>query len=206
MDNSFDIDLVLEVLKRRHKIFRNEDDLKVKLYDVIRDIYRNVRIETEYSAPFSTRKDIDIVVIINNEYYPIELKYKNSSFKGIVDNIEYDLPADYAQNIGRYLFLKDIERIEKFRDNEPLFKKGYTIFITNDLSYLNVTTNEDIEFSIHEGAIKSGVLNWNREIPKTGYEEVITLKGSYEMNWKEFSKINDEKAGAFMYLVNEIDK
>ena len=76
MDNSFDIDLVLEVLKRRHKIFRNEDDLKVKLHDVIRDIYRNLRVETEYYASFDNKKDIDIVVITDNGYYPIELKYK----------------------------------------------------------------------------------------------------------------------------------
>lgn len=206
MDNSFDIGLVLEVLKRRHKIFRNEDDLKVKLYDVIRDIYRNLRVETEYYASFDNKKDIDIVVIMGNEYYPIELKYKKSAFKGIVDSIEYNLSNDEARNIGRYLFLKDIERIEKFRDNEPLFKKGYTIFITNDLSYLKETSNEDIEFSIHEGVIKTGTLNWNRETPKKDYEEPITLKGTYTMNWKEFSKINDEKAGTFMYLVNEIDK
>lgn len=206
MDNSFDIYLVLEVLKRRHKIFRNEDDLKVKLHDVIRDIYRNLRVETEYYASFDNKKDIDIVVITDNGYYPIELKYKKSAFKGIVDNMEYNLSNDVAQNIGRYLFLKDIERIEKFRNNEPLFIKGYTIFITNDLSYLNVSTNEDTEFSIHENAVKTGTLNWNRETPKTGFEEPIILNGTYTMNWKEFSKINDEKAGSFMYLVNEIDK
>lgn len=206
MDNSFDIGLILEVLKRRHKIFRNEDDFKVKLYDVIRDIYRNLRVETEYYASFDNKKDIDIVVIMGNEYYPIELKYKKSAFNGIVDSIEYNLSNDEARNIGRYLFLKDIERIEKFRDNEPLFKKGYTIFITNDLSYLKETSNEDIEFSIHEGVIKTGTLNWNRETPKKDYEDPITLNGTYTMNWKEFSKITDEKAGTFMYLVNEIDK
>ncbi|MCX4254409.1 MAG: hypothetical protein OSJ63_03965 [Bacilli bacterium] len=206
MDNSFDIDLVLEVLKRRHKIFRNEDDLKVKLHDVIRDIYRNLRVETEYYASFDNKKDIDIVVITDNGYYPIELKYKKRAFNGIVDNIEYNFSTDNAQNIGRYLFLKDIERIEKFRNHEPLFKKGYTIFITNDLSYLDITTNEDTEFSIHENAVKTGTLNWNRETLKTGYEEPITLKGAYTMNWKEYSKINDETAGTFMYLVNEVDK
>ncbi len=208
MNTDFDINLVLDELRKRNKIFRNEDDLKQKLRDVILDLYNNARVETEYRSPFDVRKSIDIVVIRDNEYYPIELKYKKLAFKGIVDNIEYNLSTDNAQNENCYSALKDVERIEKFRDNEPLFKKGYTIFLTNDLSYLNVPREnaEYKEFSIHENAVKTGTLNWNRETPKKGYEEPITLKGSYTMNWKEFSKINDEKAGTFMYLVNEIDK
>ena len=55
-------------------------------------MYNNVRVKVEYPAPFNTKKGIDIVVVMDNEYYPIELKYKRKSFKGIVDNIEYDLP------------------------------------------------------------------------------------------------------------------
>lgn len=150
MNTDFDINLVLDELRKRNKIFRNEDDLKQKLRDVILDLYNNARVETEYSSPFDVRKSIDIVLIRDNEYYPIELKYKKLAFKGIVDNIEYNLSTDNAQNENCYSALKDVERIEKFRDNEPLFKKGYTIFLTNDLSYLNVPREnaEYKEFSI----------------------------------------------------------
>ena len=94
MNTDFDINLVLDELRKRNKIFRNEDDLKQKLHDVIRDMYENTRIETEYRSPFDVRKSIDIVVIRDNEYYPIELKYKKLAFKGIVDNIEYNLSTD----------------------------------------------------------------------------------------------------------------
>ncbi len=208
MNTSFDIYLVLDELRKRKKIFRDENDFRQELDDVIREMYSNARVKIEYPAPFNPKKDIDIVVIMDNDYYPIELKYKKRAFKGIVDNIEYNLSTDSAQNENCYHALKDIERIEKFKNNEPLFKKGYTVFLTNDLSYLNEPREnaEYKEFSIHENAVKTGTLNWNRETPKTGFEEPIILNGTYTMNWKEFSKINDEKAGTFMYLVNEIDK
>lgn len=203
------IDLIMDTLRERKKIFRDENDFRQELDDTIRDMYSNAaRVKIEYPAPFNTKKGIDIVVIMDNKYYPIELKYETKSFKGIVDNIEYDLPNDNAQNENSYRCVKDIERIEKFRDTEPLFEKGYTIVLTNDLSYLNEPREDSqyVDFSIHEGAVKTGTLNWKRETPKKGFEDPITLKGTYHINWKEYSKLNDEKSGTFMYLVNEIDK
>ncbi len=208
MDIGFNVYLVLDELRKRKKIFRDENDFRQELVDTIQDMYDNVRVKVEYPAPFNTKKGIDIVVVMDNEYYPIELKYKRKSFKGIVDNIEYDLPSDNAQNENCYRAVKDIKRIEDFRDNEPLFKKGYTVFLTNDLSYMNKPREDSqyMEFSVHENSVKTGTLNWKRENPKTGFEEPITLKGTYTMNWKEYSNLNDEKSGTFMYLVNEIDK
>lgn len=186
MNTDFDINLVLDELRKRSKIFRNEDDLKQKLRDVILDLYNNARVETEYRSPFDVRKSIDIVLIRDNEYYPIELKYKKLAFKGIVDNIEYNLSTDNAQNENCYSALKDVERIEKFRDNEPLFKKGYTIFLTNDLSYLNVPREnaEYKEFSIHENVVKTGTLNWNR-VDKAEYYNHIGNENILNDNQKE---------------------
>ena len=208
MDIGFNVYLVLDELRKRKKIFRDENDFRQELVDTIQDMYDNVRVKVEYPAPFNTTKGIDIVVVMDNEYYPIELKYKRKSFKGIVDNIEYDLPSDNAQNENCYRAVKDIKRIEDFRDNEPLFKKGYTVFLTNDLSYMNKPREDSqyMEFSVHENSVKTGTLNWKRETPKNGFEEPITLKGTYTMNWKEYSNLNNEKSGTFMYLINEIDK
>lgn len=65
------------------------------------------------------------------------------------------------------------------------------------------------EFFIHEGAIKTGSMHWKSGSTKLNdvkYKDPITLNRTYIMNWKVTKKINDEKAGTFMYLVNEIDK
>lgn len=208
MNRTFDINLVLNNLREKRKIFRDENDLKQELSNSIYDTYNNIRVDREYPANFDTKKAIDIVVIMDNKFYPIEVKYKRKTYKGIVDNIEYNLPSDNAHNENCYRAIRDIERIEKFKDNEPKVDKGYTIFLTNDLSYLNEPreNSQYINFSIHENSVKTGTLNWKRENPKTGFEEPITLKGTYTMNWKEYSNLNDEKSGTFMHLVNEIDK
>ena len=208
MNMSFNVNLVLAELMKRRKIFRDENDFRQELVDTIQDMYDNVRVKVEYPAPFNTKKGIDIVVVMDNEYYPIELKYKRKLFKGIVDNVEYDLPSDNAKNENCYRVIQDIKRIEDFRDNEPLFKRGYTVFLTNDLTYMDKPKEDSqyIEFSVHENSVKTGTLNWKRETPKNGFEEPIILEGTYIMNWKEYSNLNEEKSGTFMYLVNEIYK
>ena len=210
MDNSFDIDLVLEVLKRRHKIFRNEDDLKVKLHDVIRDIYRNLRVETEYYASFDNKKDIDIVVITDNGYYPIELKYKTKGCKKVIDDEIFILKNHGAKDVNSYLYLKDIMRIEKIRDNVKEFDKGYTMFITNDISYTKKPIKDNCvykQFSLEDKIVKSGKMFWEKTASKgtmMNCEKPIILKDSYNINWKYYSKLDNENTGTFMYVVNEI--
>lgn len=210
MNKSFDIYLVMNKLREKRKIFRDENDFRQELDDTIRDMYDNSRVKIEYPAPFNSKKGIDIVVKINDDYYPIELKYKRKHFKGIIDNVEYDLPYDSAQNENSYRIVEDIERIEKFRDNEPKFKKGYTLFLTNDLSYLNEPreNSQYKDFSVHQGNILNGTLTWaegSSKLEDKKFNSPIILKGTYIMNWKEYSNLDSEN-GKFMYLINEINR
>ncbi len=141
--SDFDINLVLDKLKLSNKKFLNENDFRQELINVIEEVYPTCKTRTEYPANFNINKAIDILVILDNKYYPIELKYPIKE-KG------------YAKNEQCYKYLQDIERIETFRDNEPLFEKGYTILLTNDKSYLNIPKEDSdyIEFSIHEEQLK----------------------------------------------------
>lgn len=212
MSTDFDMNLVIDKLKERKKIFRNENDLKQELSDIIPDIYDNVKVYREYPAPFddNAKKGIDLVIKMNNVYYPIEVKYKRKHYKGIVGDVEYSLPYDSAQNENSYRIVEDIERIEKFRDNEPKFKKGYTLFLTNDLSYLNEPreNSQYKDFSVHQGNILNGTLTWaegSSKLEDKKFNSPIILKGTYTMNWKEYSNLDSEN-GKFMYLINEIDR
>ncbi len=210
MNKSFDIDLVMDKLRAKRKIFRDENDFKQELSDIIQDLYDNVRVNIEYPANFNTKKAIDIVVKMNTEYYPIEVKYKRKQYKGIVDSIEYSLPSDNAQTENSYRIVEDIERIERFRDNEPMFNKGYTLFLTNDLSYLNEPkeTSQYKVFSVHQGNTLNGTLTWaegSSKLEDKKFSSPIILNGTYTMNWKEYSNL-DSKNGKFMYLLNEIKR
>lgn len=81
---------------------------------------------------------IDIWVEIKEKVYPIELKYKTikCTLKDKDGSEEYKLKQHGACDIGCYLYLKDVERIEHISkslgDN---FGKGYAIMRTNDHLY-----------------------------------------------------------------------
>ncbi len=83
---------------------------------------------------------LDIIVINNkNEIIPIELKYKTFNLKTTINlngfEEAYILKNHDATDIGKYLFLKDINRIEFLKQNNLNIKKGYVIFLTNEEKY-----------------------------------------------------------------------
>ena len=89
-----------------------------------------------------------------------------------------------AKDQGCYNYLKDIMRIEEFRDKSNNFIEGYTIKITSEISYLKPPTKVNgtyAEFSIEEGSNKTGCMN-------TIYRYYLNqLIGNYHLN--RFSKI-----------------
>ena len=124
----------------------------------------------------------------------------------------YVLKEQGAKDQGCYNYLKDIMRIEEFRDKSDKFIEGYTIKITSEMSYLKPPIKANCtyaEFSINDGSIKTGCMNWSDNTGKgtmLGMEAPIVLTGMYPINWKEYSKIDDTNSGTFMYLVNRISK
>lgn len=204
MNNNFDINLVIDTLRKSNKIFSTEAEFQLEMAIEIRKLYPDAKVKLEYNPTFDNSMYIDILVIMHNKMYPIELKYKTKSCKITYDNIEYNLKNHSAKNENCYYYIKDISRIEKCKDKMPLFERGYTIFLTNDLSYLNKPreNSQYINFSIHKGAgNKTNIIKWQRKEPKIGFEKSIKLKGKYPINWIEYSKVEDN---IFMYLLNEI--
>ena len=206
----FEIERVIEKLEEKRKIFYSEDDFKFALALIIQEEYSEAKVRLEYCPTFDFSMHIDILVIINNRWIPIELKYKTKGCKKIVDNETFNLKNHGAKDVNCYLYLKDIQRIEKIRDNVPAFREGYAIFITNELGYTKKPLKQDCvykEFSLENGTIKKGILSWSDNTgagTKKDLEEPIILKNQYKINWKEYSKIDDSRAGTFMYLINKI--
>ena len=124
----------------------------------------------------------------------------------------YVLKEQGAKEQGCYNYLKDMMRIEEFRDKSSNFIEGYTIKITSELSYLKPPIKANCtyaEFSINDGSIKTGCMKWSDntgEGSMRGMEAPIVLTGIYPINWKEYSKVDDTNSGTFMYLVNTISK
>tara|TARA_B100000953_G_C17759589_1_gene338497 strand:- start:4 stop:564 length:561 start_codon:yes stop_codon:yes gene_type:complete len=146
--------------------------------------------------------------IEGDETCAIELKYKTRRFDIDVKGESFNLLNQGAQDLGRYDFLKDVERLENIvsaHDNV----KGYAIILTNDSSYWKSTATEtiDTKFRIHDGRVLNGELAWRPEASSgtmRGREKPIKLTGTYKLNWKDYSQVSGTSYGKFRYLFLEI--
>lgn len=212
MTEEFDIDLIIAKLREKRKIFVSEADFKFELAWVIKEEYSNAKVRLEYCPTFDSSMHIDILVIIDNSWIPIELKYKTKGCKKNVDSEIFNLKNHGAKDVNCYRYLKDIQRIEKIRNNVPEFREGYTIFITNELSYTRKSSKKSCvyeQFSLEDGITKKKKLYWSKDASegtKKNCEEPIILSDEYQIKWNFYSEIDGTNTGKFMYLVNKINK
>lgn len=134
---------------------------------------------------------IDICVIHNGKKHFIELKYKTKKETISRYNVKIDLTDQLAQDLGRYSFCKDIERLELV--NQDNSGPNYAIFLTNDSSYWENNTDKhtlDFSFRIYENKTLSGNLNWKLQKTWTRKYPAITLNNEYTCNWKNTKNEN----------------
>ena len=215
---SIDMEKIIKTLQGKRQIFCSEADFQLEMAWVIKEMYHDAEVRLEYVPTFNDKMHIDILVFISNKWIPIELKYKTkNSKKGALEDKKtqevFNLKNQGAKDIGCYLYLKDIMRIESIKQEvKNNFEEGYAVFLTNDKTYLESPQNNDCvykEFSLQHGITKHGELKWAEHAgdwtKKGGIEDPIILKGIYKMEWKEFSNVNEERSdGTFYYLVTKI--
>lgn len=199
----FNIKELISKLKDKRKIFVSEADFQFELAWTIKEKYPDSKVRLEFCPKFAPNMHIDILVIIDNDWIPIELKYKTKKIEKEIDNEIFNLKNQAASDQGCYAYLKDIQRIENIRE---YIKVGYTVFITNDLVYVDGCkkgSNYE-QFSLQDKAIKNGRLDWKKGTSagtKKGCESPIHLEGTYDIKWQDYSNIDGCK---FFYLINEI--
>lgn len=141
---------ILKSLSDKRPVFHSEDDFKVHLAIEMKSYYQNIGItdvylekpemitmlekdgnEKKYHAP------IDLLVKINNEIVPIELKYKTKKEKiNCSDNSDvfYNLKNQGAYPESLFRFRRDIFRVEKIKEKYSS-SVGYVLLLTNDDYY-----------------------------------------------------------------------
>lgn len=212
MFKTFDIELIISKLKDKRKIFVSEADFQFEMAWIVKEQYPNAKIRLEYSPSFDFNIHIDILVILDGKWIPIELKYKTKGCSKKIDDEIFNLKNHGAKAVNCYLYLKDIQRIEKIRENVKVFEEGYTIFITNDIGYTKIPLKQNCvykDFSLEDNIIKNGILNWNDNTSdgtKKNCEKPIILKNDYRIKWNDYSIIDNTNTGTFVYLVNKIVK
>ena len=205
-----EIKKVLKKLGERRSVFTAEADFQLEFAWTIRELYPKYEIRMEYCPGYDKDKHIDILVKTDKGLIPIELKYKTKGCVLKSDDEEYFLKNHGAKDISCYLYLKDIQRIEEFKEKIPEFIEGYAIMLTNEPSYLNPPARAKCnyeEFSLHQGVEKHGKLNWGPntgEGTKKGCEDPIVLKDTYTIKWDDYSTVGDDKGGTFHITVSTI--
>ena len=131
------------------------------------------------------------------EKYPnnYSVKIHQTNYEYILDKMNFDINDD-----ARILS----DAWNEFETNKCLE------FITNDLSYMKKPLKDNCvysEFSLEDRIVKKGKMFWSKNASKgtmKNCEEPIILNDSYNINWKCYSKLDNENTGTFIYVINEI--
>ena len=214
------------------EVFYNERELQMNLAMWLKCIYKDVYIEYYIPKPkmvfnnyqntplipypyvWDSEMKLDIVVKIDDFYYPIELKYKTRELdqklfpNGVhIERFNENPLRDYygntlnigvlknqsAQNLGRYDFWKDVRRIELATTRFNNVKGGLAIFVTNDMTYMRTKQGANYsDFSMEDiGQSHGGKKCWAQgTAPSTtsGRPCFYTI-GNYETKWWKMGNI-----------------
>jgi len=204
-----DIEDVLNQLSKKRPVFHSEADFQYSLAWEIHEIHPDFNIRLEKREEINGEElYLDIFIFKNGKICALELKYKTKRLEITISNEDYHLKDQGAQDISRYDFCKDIERLEKVLKK---YNNGirFAIFLTNDYLYWEPPQNLDTadkDFRIHEGKIIEGTLKWKEGTSigtMKGRENPIKLTGKYNIKWKDYSDLK-VKNGKFRYLLVEV--
>ena len=213
----FKIHKLMECLARVRPVFHSEADFQQSLVSCI--YKRRPRlIHSEFHPFLPERMALDIW--IPDKSIAIELKYRTrklslnqgdvSGYDLIQDGETFALRDQAAQDVSRYDFVKDIERLERVVGGFKPARRGFAVFLTNDPSYWNPSRKQnpvDAEFRVHESKAIKDVMRWDNRASdgtKKGRASPIRLKGSYKCKWRDFSSFGGKKYGQFRYLAIEV--
>jgi len=171
----------------------------------------SARVRLEINKGSAGKKErLDMFVLDGDQSYAIELKYKTRKLNLAHDGEEFRLSNHGAQDTGRYDFVKDIGRLERFVHAHGNNLIGYAILLTNDDLYWKEAKRSltaDAGFRIHEGRVLNGELRWtegtgagtmeNREVGHS-------LTGTHTIRWADYSELKGDGPGKFRYLILEI--
>lgn len=125
---NFDIEKIMEELGKQRQAFFSEADFQFALACIIKEQYSDAKVRFEYVPDFNQKMHIDILVILDKKWIPIELKYKTKKCTLKIDGDKYVLKEHSAKDQNCYRYLKDIQRIEDIKQKEKCFQKGFAIF------------------------------------------------------------------------------
>lgn len=202
----------LHSLSLERPIFHSEADFQHALAWRFRCSLKNaeVRLEKPFKNTQNRSRYLDLLLMVENRSIAFELKYKTRNISCLHNDETFQVQNHGAQDLGRYDFLSDVQKLEKYVSTTDECERGYAILLTNDPSYWCIpsrTGTVDENFRLYEGREITGELSWLGHASagtKRGRGEAIKLRDQYSASWKDFTTIPSEKNGRFRFLAWEV--
>ena len=200
-----DIDDLMAQLSKKRKVFHSEADFQHAFAWQIHEDVPECEIRLEFNPVPDKGRRMYLDIWIQIEKVAIELKYYTRRLDTTLSSERFLLLNQGAQDIRRYDYLKDIQRLES-EVTEKRTRQGFAVLLTNDPSYWKPPQPRetvDADFRIHEGRKIEGELAWSpsaSEGTTRGRETPIRLKASYYMHYQDYANLSGEKYGEFRYL------
>lgn len=198
-------------LARERPVFHSEADFQHALAWHIHSALPDARVRLERPIPnYPATTHLDLTVTVADRTWAVELKYKTRGVSTMFNGEHFKLRDQAAQDLARYDFLKDVQRLEQVR--RGLGWGGTAVFLTNDSAYWKQprdTATGYAEFGTHEGRSIDGVLRWGPRASvgtRRGREANICLAGPYHVRWCDYSDVLVPGYGRFRYLLLDVQQ
>ena len=202
-----DLQNCLTTLSKKRPFFVSEADFQHCLALELENYGYTVFLEFPITIGTKKNEYIDLIVWDNKKktYHPIELKYKTirAQCQGSPFYNPFLLKTHSARPINRYLFWKDVFRIEQIK-NQLSCSRGFVVFLTNDNNYwtpLSGTGNIDALFRLHSSICVQSVC-WQNTPSAPNYQTGTVVYHSFSLlrpytvpNWLLYSNSRMVNAG-----------
>ena len=209
-----DVNKVMKDLARVRPVFHSEADFQHALAWHIHEIELDPRVRLEWPVkPPDPEKRIYVDLYLPGRKIAVELKYLTRKLNHEHEGERFELRDQRAQDVRRYDFLKDIQRLEQLSLSDSTdVQAGFAVLLTNDPLYWTPPGLKgviDAALRLHEGRrIEKGKKMAFHKRASTGTTEgrkaPIRLKDSYDLEWREYSKVGDGANQRFRYLAIQI--
>lgn len=212
-------------LVNQGRIFCSEADFQFSLAWEIQRLCGNARVFLEKPVVVRSKTlHVDIVVLLNKQYFYIEVKYPTSHCTYSLDGeTPVTLTNQSAEDLLRYDYCKDILRLYGiYSAAADSFGGGYAIILTNDVFIYKEPNSYndkvlDFYFRIHERRNANysyplpGRVTWNNSDKSnehwtnSGERKYSFVIPTINTDWEDYLTIHDDNSSyqVFKYLINE---
>lgn len=208
---SLDPSAVLASLAKVRRVFHSEADFQFAFAWEAKVLRPDLEVRLETHPEPNVRLDLELADPASGTGVAVELKYMTRLWVGTDRGEPFALKNHGASDLRGYDVVKDIERVERFVDARPDWT-GYVIALSNDASYWRAPTHGRATnaeaFRLREGVVLSGERKWGPLTGGTskGRETSLPLRGTYELHWSDYSRVDASVAGTFRTLVVPIGR